>query len=262
MVATPLTALLLSGSPYPLPQGDLLDTALSRFAAIPYENLTKIVGVHEAQQAVLKQTPEEVLRGFLLNGTGGTCFPLTLTLVEVLREFGLQAHPILADRRYGTDTHCAVLAEIEPGTWSIIDPGYLITRPLPLPVAAPLRASTGFSVIELRPQPSSARVDLFTITESGQRYRLTYKAIPVDLEQFHRAWDASFAWEMMTYPVVSGVREGEQIYVQRDNVTVKSLSGSVRTALNPEALACEISRKLGLSLPIVRKAFSILGGMA
>ena len=135
-------------------------------SSIPYENLSKIVGFAEAGCSIQKQSPEEIVRGYITHGTGGTCFPLTITLIRLLEEIGFRASPILADRRYGTDTHCALLCEVTPHSWHLIDPGYLLTSPVALPSIGSTVHSLPFTRIELRRLGATDRVELHTIATS------------------------------------------------------------------------------------------------
>lgn len=257
----PLISLLLpnvtiSSDPTDLPA--LLPRLLERFSLIPYENLTKVLSVHEQQSRIVKHSPEDVVLGFLSHGTGGTCFPLTATLVRLVRSLGLEAHPILADRRYGSDTHCAVIVKLTPTEWSLIDPGYLIHQPAPLPTTGSKVVETPFNRLELRVASSPDRIELFTLDGTSSRSRLTYKVTPVDKALFQRAWDASFSWEMMTYPIVSGIRGKEQIYLQKNALLRRSPTYSKRQEMDTARLACEISQRLGIDLSLVQRALTLL----
>lgn len=257
----PLTSLLLPDVAIPSDPADLpalLPRLLERFSLIPYENLTKVLSVHEKQSRIVKHSPEDVVLGFLSHGTGGTCFPLTATLVRLVRSLGLEAHPILADRRYGSDTHCAVIVKLTPTEWSLIDPGYLIHQPVPLPATGSHFVETPFNHLELRVTSSPDRIELLTLNETSSRSRLTYKITPVDEAHFQRAWDASFSWEMMTYPIVSGVRGSEQIYLQKSALLRRSSTGSERQEMDTARLACEISQRLGIDLSLVQRALTLL----
>jgi len=78
-----------------------------------------------------RRLPREVLDDHRDFGTGGTCFSLTAALLHLIRALGYDAEPILADRRYGQNTHCALLLWID-GRPHLLDPGYLILDPVPL----------------------------------------------------------------------------------------------------------------------------------
>lgn len=115
------------------PAREVRDVARA-FARIPYENLTKILAVARAGGAAgapPRRGPATVLAEHVAFGAGGTCFSLTALLLDLLRAAGHEAVPVLADRRYGPDTHCAVLVTLD-GDPHLLDPGYLITDPVPL----------------------------------------------------------------------------------------------------------------------------------
>ncbi len=120
------------------------------FAAVPYENLTKIIKWSECKvPSAARRGPQEVLQDFHRWGTGGTCFSLTAALLHLVRTMGLEADPILADRRYGADTHCALIVWIE-GQPHLLDPGYLIVDPIPLQLpGGHLVVATRFNQLEL-----------------------------------------------------------------------------------------------------------------
>jgi hypothetical protein len=240
-----------------------LSALLTAFARIPYENLTKIIGVSEANKAIAKQTPEQVIAGFISQGTGGTCFPLTLTLLRFVEALGFEALPILADRRYGTDTHCALICRIEPGSWHLIDPGYLITTPCKLPVSGSARYTLPITTLELRALPATDYVELSTAIGAASptaplKYRLSYKTTPVDDQTFHTAWDRSFDWEMMTYPIISTVVGNTQVYIQKNNLIVRSITQSTKVTLDDATLIREVSAKLSLAEDVIRRALTYL----
>lgn len=242
----------------------LLTALLQNFARIPYENLTKIIGAAEGTGAIFKQTPEEVIQGFIAHGTGGTCFPLTETLVRLVRALGFEAHPILADRRYGTDTHCALICKLSSHptdtVWHLIDPGYLITTPCRIPHEGSARYELPITTIELRAADEPSRLHLYTSTngETNLKYRLTYKIAPVDAGTFHKAWERSFDWEMMTYPIISSIVGNTQVYVQKKSLLVRSATQSTRVTLTDESLIHEVATRLSLSPHVVRQALKCL----
>ena len=241
----------------------LLRNLLLAFCRIPYENLTKIIRAHDSQGARYKESPVEVIDYHIKHGTGGTCFALTDTLVYLLRELRYEAHPILADRRYGVDTHCAVIAKLSSQGWDLIDPGYMIFTPCPLPQSGTARYELSLSTIELRVEEPPERVSLYTLQmdSSGERttrHRLTYKTAPVDQSEFAKAWDRSFDWEMMSYPIISAVAADSHLYIQKNSLLVRSPSTSSRITLPKEELAQEIASRLRLSPDVVKRAFAIV----
>ena len=261
--------------PAPLPQGargdlcnrllqpssanlDQLIQMASAFAQLPYENLSKIIRQAETGSIVeARRLPGEVITDHIHLGTGGTCFSLTATLLHLVRALGWQAEPLLADRRYGANTHCALLVWIE-GQPHLLDPGFLLVRPVPLPRTEPTRIATGFNEVILTPKADGARVDLETVQYGHTMYRLTYKTEPADRAAFLGAWDASFDWDMMHYPVVTRQSGDKQIYLQKNRLLVRDIHTAQRTELDPGTLVDQIAQTFGIASEVAARALTIL----
>lgn len=268
MALDPLLSRLLLHCGYPA-QGthaELLESTLRAFSRIPYENLSKILRHADSVGSRHKESPDEVVHGFIEYGSGGTCFPLTHTLVYFLKALGFETYPILADRRYGQDTHCAVIfrepSEHSLKPWQLLDPGYLIFSPCAVPSAGTARYELLLSSIELRVTPEN-KLELYTVSvdSSGipsSRYRLTYKLHPVEHDEFMSAWDRSFDWEMMTYPIVSSIAGDSLVYLQKNSLLLRSRDTASRVTLTNQQIMDELSNRLGVSREVVKKALEIL----
>lgn len=236
--------------------------ALSRlcraFAQLPYENLTKILK-HSRTCTKARREVDEVVADHILHGTGGTCFSLTAALVALLRAAGWSAAPILADRHYGVDTHCAVRVEVA-GVAYLLDPGYLLVEPIPLAAAqaGPLRIAAAAGAIELVPSATGERIDLLTIQGGQRSRRLTFKAAAVDERTFGRAWDESFAFDMMRYPVLTRHSGTSHLYLQANRMQVRGAAGTTREVIDPVALPQRIAAEFGIDARLVATALAVL----
>lgn len=236
----------------------LLAKLCNAFSSIPYENLTKIIKSDTVISAgSAKRFPDEVIRDYLDYGTGGTCFSLTAAFIAIFNALGIEAHPILGDRRYGTDTHCALVFSHDADLL-LLDPGYLIHTPVRLPTRAPVTISTGFNTIELCPQAAGRKVDLMTIVKNDRRLRLTYKVTPVDGQTFGRAWERSFAWEMMTYPVLTRYSNGVHYYLQGNRLRIRENNQTTKHVLSPGEEHDFITKTLGIKTNIITQALSVV----
>jgi arylamine N-acetyltransferase len=236
----------------------LMESVVRVFSQLPYENLTKIIKKEiEGNAQRSRREPHEVLQDHFDFGTGGTCFSLTQTLLHLLRSLGWNAEPILADRRYGINTHCALLVWIhdEP---HLIDPGYLILKPLPLIKRDEMKVQTAFNELTLSPQAEGSKLNLCTVEKGRSTYRLTYKLDPVDHEEFFKVWDDSFNWNMMTYPLLTRVIGEEQIYIRGTRFQSRCLDFVEKNEIDPEKLIERISIQFGIDPSVVAKALSIL----
>ncbi|MBN1442177.1 MAG: arylamine N-acetyltransferase, partial [Planctomycetes bacterium] len=178
-------------------------------------------------------------------------------LLEIVRGLGWPAQPILADRRYGADTHCALLVSIE-GRPHLLDPGYLILRPVPLDSRREVVIPTDFNRVVLGPREGGERIDLFTEQEGARTYRLTFKTAPVDRGEFLRAWDASFDWDMMRYPLLSRVAGGRQVYLQGRKLQHRSIESVERRELAWDDLPERIAREFGIAREVIDRALRLL----
>ncbi len=232
---------------------------LQAFSNLPYENLTKII-----KQANLgsgercRRGPTEVVTDHLALGTGGTCFSLTATLLYLLRSLGWRAEPILADRHYGENTHCAVLVWIDDKP-HLLDPGYLIVTPVPLTGARnEIEIETGFNQLLLSPSSGNGRRSLHTLQQGSASHRLTFKIEPADSGEFLKAWDASFDWDMMQYPLLTRTCGHEQLYLRGNRLQIRSHDSLQRQEIAPGLLVQQIAAQFNLDTSIAIQALSIL----
>jgi arylamine N-acetyltransferase len=242
------------------PSADLLSRVARAFARLPYENLSKILKQErEGRCARARRHAEEVIVEHTSMGTGGTCFSLTATLLHVLRAIGFRAEPILADRRYGENTHSALVVWVD-GRPCLLDPGYLIVDPIALDDGGDgeRRIATEFNELVLTPREGGSRLDLETLQQGSRSYRLTFKTDPADRDEFLRAWDASFDWDMMRYPLLTRVVDGRQLYLQARRFQTRNRDGVERRDVDPSDLAREIATEFGLDASVAARALAVL----
>ncbi len=236
---------------------DLLTRVASAFARLPYENITKIIKHAEAgTPEKARRYPAEVIQNHIDWGTGGTCFSLTSALLHLVRSLGFRAECVLADRRYGPDTHSALLIWID-GIPHLLDPGYLIVNPIPV-AAVEKEINVGFNRLILEPDGQNNRMSLSTIRKGAKTFRLTYKTDPVDPGQFLKAWDASFDWDMMHYPLLTRTAEFGQVYLRGSRLQVSGLDSVRAQEIGSDQLVAKISEAFQIEPSLVVHALSIL----
>jgi arylamine N-acetyltransferase len=236
----------------------VLRQVVTAFAQLPYENLTKIIkeaATGRPDQA--RRSPAEVIADHIALGAGGTCFSLTAALLHLLRGLGWQAEPLLADRPYGPDTHCALAVWMD-GSPYLVDPGYLLTEPIPLTTATAQCIPTSFHEIRLVPRAAGAKLDLLTVNRGNTTLRITFKTAPADWGEFVKVWDRSFDWDMMRYPVLTRVAGGRHLYLQGNRFQARSREAVERTEIAPDELAGWIARTFGINRELAAKALTIL----
>ncbi len=241
------------------PRIDLIDRVTKAFSRLPFENLTKIIKADSVTNpSSAMRYPDELLGDYMRWGTGGTCFSLTASLIAVLDALGIEAYPVLADRHYGADTHCGVLIPAPGGDLFLCDPGYLLFAPVKIPSERPIAFENGFNAVELVPLAGATRLELYTTVKGNRKLRLTFKVAPVDDAAFGRAWERSFAFEMMSYPVLTRTSQGCHQYLQANTLAVRDSIRTHRTALSPREQLEFITVTAGIHKDVAARALEIV----
>jgi arylamine N-acetyltransferase len=235
---------------------DALYRAVSAFAHIPYENLTKIIRLASGREIdQLLRGPEEVIGGYLAFGTGGTCYSMTNSLRELLRKLGIDSNPVTADRTYGEDTHCCLIVE-RGGTQFLLDPGFLILRPVELPEGRKI-IETPVNKLVIQKE-SRDRFTVSTLEKDGERFRYLLKTKQLSDDQFLEHWKRSFSFPMMKSVLITSVLDNRQVYLHNSYLQF-TRNGSREKSLVTDNYERSISRLFGISEQVVKRAIDILG---
>jgi len=241
------------------PDISLLSNLLHKFSFIPYENATKIIKSDSNPDFYEDfRLPAEVVTDYLKSGTGGTCFSLVNLFKSLLDTCGFQSDLILADRKYGENTHSAIMVNLK-GDIYLADPGYLIFTPLLMSREIAVTYRTGFSDILIEPVLKGRFFDVYSLNKDGTkkfRYRLKNEKIKKDI--FFEAWRKSFEFEMMNYLVITKASNGEHIYIRDNYVQYGTGNNKIKKHIETREMA-DITSGLGISGEVIVKALKILG---
>lgn len=196
--------------------------AISRyFSTLPYENLSKIIKRGHVTGPDRLRLPDEVTNDFFTWHMGGTCFALTYFLAGIYTILGYKAQPLIGHLNWGKNTHSAIAINHAEHRY-LVDPGYMIFRPLPLlksDVSARLSAETGLS---LRFDGELDEYALYTYRKNQfvRRYRFVDQII--SWESFADYWQASFEMPGMDDLTLTRVEGQEMIFIQGDFIKITS----------------------------------------
>lgn len=239
------------------PTAAFLAQVARAFSALPYENLTKIIKLDDqGMPRHARRPPDEVFADHTQLRTGGTCFSLTALLLHLVRACGFMAEPVLADRRYGPDTHCALLVTLD-GKPHLLDPGFLIFNPIELESQTEKHILTPFNEVILRPQ-ERGKLALSTKQHNSEAYRLTFKLPGADPGEFMRAWHASFDWDMMRYPVLTRLLGRQQKYLQKTDYKERDRKHVTKKKIGRDDMVGDIAREFGIAADVAARALTIL----
>ena len=265
----------------------------NQISNITYENLTKIIRLEQTGSATgarkLDDSDQNDIDSWM---GGGTCFSMTWHLYQTLTDMGFKPRLVMGHKRKERNIHCAlILPDPDPSTPSLrlsaqddtpypkategsdliahtsylLDPGYLIFDPLPMPLPQPF--GTGEAFFPLAPncvrlvRPTLESMELWTGGAGApMKLRFEYPVEGVSVEEFKHHWNESFYREMMTYPVLNRLdrEKGVQYYYQKGNLVVRNATGSQMTKIAPADRVQTLSDIFKLSPDIIEKALNIL----
>lgn len=189
------------------------------FSELPYENITKIIKFHQANNLDLaRRLTNEVLEDFNKWHTGGTCFSLTSTLKEILNELSIESEIMMGDMKVGKNVHCALRATLSSGEDFLLDPGYLINQPLRLQVSIPTIHKTGMNTLIIEPTINQVYYDVFVLRNGNKKWRYRLHSKPPTDKDFVNYWNTSFSMNMNKALTISKASNDGQIYFSRSRL--------------------------------------------
>ncbi|TDI84163.1 MAG: hypothetical protein E2O78_06865 [Caldithrix sp.] len=196
---------------------NFLSELLQHFARIPYENISKIINLHESPDWDLPKLrlPETVISQHIDFRLGGTCFSLTFYLQTILAHSGFTCYPVMADMRAGKNIHCCLIVILDSVKY-LVDPGYLLTRPMALNPHQPKLFHTEFAGVELRYDTTRNVYDLFTFNKNETKWRHCFRERPVPPGEFLQHWLASFRRNSMHGICLTKVLGNGVLFVNRN----------------------------------------------
>jgi hypothetical protein len=245
----------VSSQPLPAP----VLTALRELSALPYENLSKIVAF--SQGGNMESTlglANDWLETSRNTGAGGTCFSLTWWLRGRIRDAGLESAFLMGDKGRSKNIHCGLRFDWE-GRSHLLDPGYMIFDPIPLPQAG-LSATAWVSPNEVRVEdlPALDVWRLWSGPREAVKQRFDFRKRAVGEEEFLAHWEASYALPMMRYPVLNRVSGGVQYYLQKRSLLVRTPEGGEMRKLTREGMMEALQATFGIPEALAREALDVV----
>jgi arylamine N-acetyltransferase len=216
---------------------DLLEEVAGVFSRLPYENVTKLIRKHSRPPGRERmRLPGSVVRDHLELGAGGTCFSLSCLFACAVERLGLTCYPVLARMRSKRTMHCGLVVPVA-GRKFLLDPGYLVNRPVRLveggvcrtrteAAAVSLESKPGDGPIVLPGSPKAPRYDLIT----DGKWRYAFHDRPLTADRFVELWLDSFDWTMMSQIHLSRSVEGGYLYVHGHRM--RRMQGGEKSNLN------------------------------
>lgn len=227
------------------------------FSYLPYENVTKIIQSERYQNFDDRmRSPVKVLKDFISYGAGGTCFSLTNCLHSILDFYGYRSDIHMAHLGSGTFNHCALCVRFDTARF-LIDPGYLITTPLPVPLTGSVTHQTRLFPVRLECAFHGNELYLSTIEPDGEKLRYKLEGSPSSQTDFKKYWKDSFNWSMMNSLLITRWSPQGRIYLHDRYFRLIGRSGKSGEKIK-ESFDDRISEKTGINRNIIQQARCIL----
>jgi hypothetical protein len=233
--------------------------ALRELSALPYENLSKIVAFsHGGNMESTLGLANDWLEKSRDTGAGGTCFSLTWWLAGRIRAAGLDCAFLMGDKGKALNIHCGLRFDWE-GRSHLLDPGYMIFDPIPLPTAG-LAAEAWISPNQLRVEdlPALDVWRLWSGPRDAVKQRFDFRKRAVGEAEFLAHWEASYALPMMRYPVLNRVKDGSQFYLQKRSLLVRTPEGGEMRKLDQEGMMATLQGIFGIPEALAREALAVV----
>ena len=239
------------------PGQDLLGKIVAAFSRYPYENISKIIKLsRHLDEPHPIRLPEEVVEDHLREGLGGTCFSMTFTLQTILVQSGFDCYPVMADMRAGRNIHCALVARVEDAKY-LIDPGYLLGRPVELHPKNPFSFWNEFARVELFYLSEDEAYHLYTYSGQERKWRYRFVDRPTGPEEFLKHWQASFHKNAMHGICINQVTPKGLIYL-RKRFMRRITPGQKKNVNVKRNYHAAIEETFGISQEVVEQALAAL----
>ncbi len=223
------------------------------FSQIPWENLTKYL-LHSSGED-RPRLADEVISGYVNNGTGGTCYSLTETLGAIMKACGLYARPLTGHINGRMNTHCALLVEGEAGRF-ILDPGYIVPGAVRLSGAGAGEIITAGRKMCWTPVKGGWELSTEENGRKLKRYHLESRQLSRD--EFVRYWKNSFNSPGMNSLYLNRTgSSGSRISAHNGNLRIVDGMGNRNRKIRGD-YPQEISEAFGVSADVARAAWEQL----
>lgn len=230
----------------------LLEDVASVFSHLPYENLTKLLRKYEARGTDRLRLPAQVVAEHLEQGAGGTCFSLSALFGRALDLYEVPVYPVLAQMRTQRALHCGLVTQVGEERF-LVDPGYLVCRPVRLVPGGVSRVETETGLVELRGAPDGRTYDLV----AGGRWRYRFRDESIETGRFVELWQDSFDWVMMHQVHLSRAVEGGYLYVHGHRMRIQGPDGKRNVNIRKRQ-AEALAEYFGIHEDLARRALEVI----
>jgi len=249
-LAARVLARLGFATPPPRDAGGLAALYRAWCAQVPFDNLRKMIALRTGAAELPGGHADDFLDAWLEHGTGGTCWPSSNALHQVLEAAGFPAVRLAARMRDGGVTnHGTVRVRLDDGDW-LVDSSMLTN--LPLPLGDGVFASPDPVVAAEVEREGDEHVCWFTMPPSPAPFPCRVLPDPVDHALYLRSYEASRERSPFNQRLYARRNHPDGVRLLFGNTRVEvTAAGADRRELTPEQLCAALRDDIGLGEAIV-----------
>jgi arylamine N-acetyltransferase len=229
---------------------------------VPFENITKLMGAHSPGGGEPTRTLVQFWTDHLKWNSGGTCFDSAAAFRQLLEARDFSPRYVFCRLPgKGERSHVALLVTVGDDDW-LVDVGYALPEPIPLPRSTTVRRQTPLYDVELRRGPEGEHL-LFTEDGRGSRFRYSVAPVPATPAGFQAAWLDTF---LPGAPYMSrlalGRFRGEARYIYKNASSLYVLSRTEAKLLAiPDPGVPHLSRIFGIEPELLEAGLDLVNSL-
>jgi arylamine N-acetyltransferase len=260
---------------------EFLEKFGAAFQKMPYENMTKLIRAHAFHEPAARlRLPEVLYDEHLRSCTGGTCFSMTYFMQTILRHCGFDAYPVIADRPLAPGTHCLSIIRLG-GVKYILDPGFMIERPLALSAAPSMHVLRHNNIIVgargavpvpphqvkyfgdlmakfgIEAASQDAQYAIATETLGKTNIRYFFRDSELTADDFLKFWLDSFDWPTLRNISITVATDDGYVYARNDFLRKTTREGKTQERIK-SGIDAKLSRVFGIDRRVISDAFEVL----
>jgi arylamine N-acetyltransferase len=220
---------------------------------IPFDNVRKMIALRAVENPPLPgMQADNFFEAWIAHGSGGTCWPSSNALYELVCSLGFDARRVAGSMRdLGIINHGSVKVKIEHRDW-LIDSSFLTGLPLPLDEKNFISSESVFAV---EVEPSEGTHVIWVDVPSQSTYlpcRLLLD--PVEHSYCLAAYEASRERSPFNQRLHAlRKRSGEMIVLSGRTSFRKTASGVESRELSPDELCRALGQEIGISDKLIEQ---------
>jgi len=195
---------------------EILNNILIGIKNIPYENITKIFRL-ELPPNIRPRNEALLLKEYNESYRGGTCFSLSNTILQILRDNNISANFAMGKMERETFPHFFVIFDFKNEKY-FIDSGFMIYNPIKLTLDKRNEFSTSITDYLLEYDKEN-EYKLYSLDNNKKKFRYSFSPTPINDEKFNDYWIKSF--DYINSITASKIVDNKHIFISGDFVQIK-----------------------------------------